>query len=252
MPEVVLQTHGAGYDCILSLTDFSVREGEHVALIGPNGAGKSTLLRVLAGLVSPTEGEIVLEGTLLSTLSRPAVARKIAWLSQTDDVTPEFIVEDYIALGRLPFRGTVQAQQDTAALQTAIQYFRVEPFLKRPIGSLSGGERQRVMLARCLAQTPQILLLDEPTNHLDLAARAELLSLLRDLPLTIVAVLHDLSFVPDFAPRTLLMRDGKIILDGASSEVLLSSELGHAFDLNVHPVQLDDGSTTFVFRPRGA
>ncbi|MFT9094699.1 MAG: ABC transporter ATP-binding protein, partial [Gluconobacter cerinus] len=69
-----------------------------------------------------------------------------------------------------------------------------------------------MMLARCLAQTPKILLLDEPTNHLDLAARAELLSLLRDLPLTIVAVLHDLSFVPDFAPRTLLMRDGKIIL----------------------------------------
>ncbi|MFT8367068.1 MAG: ABC transporter ATP-binding protein, partial [Gluconobacter cerinus] len=158
----------------------------------------------------------------------------------------------YIALGRRPLRGPPTAQQYTAALQTAIQYFRVEPFLKRPIGSLSGGERQRVMLARCLAQTPKILLLDEPTNHLDLAARAELINLLRDLPLTIVAVLHDLSFVPDFAPRILLMRDGKIILDGASSEVLLSSELGHAFGLNVRSVQLDDGSTTFVFRPRGA
>ncbi|MFT9094700.1 MAG: ABC transporter ATP-binding protein [Gluconobacter cerinus] len=128
MPEVVIQTHGAGYDRILSLTDLSVREGEHVALIGANGAGKSTLLRLLAGLIPPTEGEIFLEGTLLSTLSRPAVARKIAWLSQTDDVTPEFIVEDYIALGRLPFRGTPQAQQDTVARQTAIQYSVSNPF----------------------------------------------------------------------------------------------------------------------------
>ncbi|KXV79628.1 ABC transporter, partial [Gluconobacter japonicus] len=196
--------------------DFSVRAGEHIAIIGPNGAGKSTLLKLLAGLLKPSSGCVTLAGQPLHNLTRREIARQIAWLSQSDDVASEFLVSDYVALGRLPFQGIEDSAEGKTAIQTAIHHCRINSLMPRTMGGLSGGERQRVMLARCLAQTPRILLLDEPTNHLDLSARSELLNLLRTLPMTILAVLHDLSLVPDFADRTLLLKEGRLIMDDAS------------------------------------
>lgn len=250
MADIILRASQAGYGQALALADLSVKAGEHLAIIGPNGAGKSTLLKLLAGLLLPTKGMIFLEGYQLKTLNRKDIAQKIAWLSQNEDVAPECLVSDYITLGRLPFHGTRWAAEDQAAIRTAIDHCGVTSLLKRSIGSLSGGERQRVMLARCLAQTPRILLLDEPTNHLDLAARSELLSLLRDLPLTILAVLHDLASVPEFASRTLLLHAGKIMMDGPSSQVLLSGHFEDTFGLKAHRVTLEDGHTSFVFRAK--
>jgi len=234
---------------ILSQISLSVQKGEHLALIGPNGAGKSSLLRMLAGLDQPGSGSLSLNGINLSDLSRRDIAREIAYLSQTDEIDPAFIVEDYIALGRLPFRGDTNPYEDSLAIRNAAQHCEVVPFLQRRIEHLSGGERQRVMLARCLAQTPQVLLLDEPTNHLDLTARSRLLQLLRQLPLTIIAVLHDLSLVPEFATRALLLNEGKLVRDGSPTEVLSSQALAESFGLEAIQVCLPNGASTFVFRP---
>lgn len=249
MSDVILQAKELGYDGALALADFSVRAGEHIAVIGPNGAGKSTLLKLLASLLTPSQGHVTLGGQPLKDLSRREIARQIAWLSQSDDVASEFLVSDYIALGRLPFQGTSTHVEDDATIQSAVDHCSVSALMKRTMGSLSGGERQRVMLARCLAQTPRILLLDEPTNHLDLAARSELLTLLRTLPMTILAVLHDLSFVPDFAARTLLLSDGYLIMDGPSRQILFSKTFEETFRLKTHQITLDDGHVSLLFRP---
>ncbi|MGC5748912.1 ABC transporter ATP-binding protein [Gluconobacter sp. NFX36] len=249
MSDITLQATGLGYEEALALADFSVRAGEHIAIIGPNGAGKSTLLKLLAGLLKPSSGCVTLAGQPLHSLTRREIARQIAWLSQSDDVASEFLVSDYVALGRLPFQGIEASAEGKAAIQTAIHHCRISSLMPRTMGSLSGGERQRVMLARCLAQAPRILLLDEPTNHLDLSARSELLILLRTLPMTILAVLHDLSLVPDFADRTLLLREGRLIMDDASRKVLFSPMFELAFNQKAHQVRLDDGHVSLLFRP---
>ncbi|AFW02432.1 ABC transporter [Gluconobacter oxydans] len=249
MPDVILRAEGLGYDGALALADLSVRAGEHIAVIGPNGAGKSTLLKLLAGLLTPSHGQVTLAGKPVKSFSRREMARQVAWLSQSDDVACEFLVSDYIALGRLPFQGRATPAEDKAAIRSAVEHCGVGSLITRVMGSLSGGERQRVMLARCLAQTPRILLLDEPTNHLDLAARSELLALLRTLPITILAVLHDLSLVPDFAARTVLLSDGHLTMDGLSQQVLLSTMFEETFRLKVHQITLDDGHASLLFRP---
>lgn len=247
MPVPALQADAVTHSVLPEKISLIVARHEHIAIVGPNGAGKSTLLRLLAGLLTPETGQIWLEGRALCTLSRTDIAQHIAWLSQTDRPAPEIITRDYIALGRLPFRHTSQAKQDHAAINTAIEHCEVASLLDTPFGKLSGGEQQRVMLARCLAQTPQILLLDEPTNHLDLAARSRFLKLLAQLPCTVIAVLHDLALVPQFAQRIILLDKGQIILDGTTEDVLFSPQLQAVFQLSVEKVSLKNGQSTFVF-----
>lgn len=233
----------------LEYADLTVMAGEHVALVGPNGAGKTTLLRLLGGLLPPEAGQVLLDDKPMHGLSRAVIARTIAWLSQSDIPAADMIVGDYIALGRLPFRGTQAARCDSDVIAQAVRQASVGPFVERRFSELSGGEKQRVMLARCLAQSPRVLLLDEPTNHLDLTARVELLDLLRTLPLTVVAILHDLTLVPDFAKRTVLMSHGNVVLDGPSRHVLFSVEMSRVFGLEIEEITLRNGRSMLVSSP---
>lgn len=229
--------------------DLAIGAGAHVAVIGPNGAGKSTLLRRLAGLDRVPGDVIWLDDKDMMSMSPRAVARRVAFLSQTDEIDAHVLVRDYIALGRLPFQGVSSAAEDAATITEAVSRCRVALFLEQPIGRLSGGERQRVLVARCLAQTPGLLLLDEPTNHLDLAARAELLALLRDLPVTVVAVLHDLTLVSAFAHRVLLLDRGRLLLDDEPDAVLTAPDTAAVFKLRAMTAMLPDGTSTLIFQP---
>ncbi|GAO00410.1 ABC transporter Fe3+ transport fbpC [Komagataeibacter xylinus NBRC 13693] len=249
MPGASLRAEGLRYMPGLQCADLAIAAGEHVALIGPNGAGKTTLLRLLGGLLPPEAGRVFLDDTPMQGLSRSRIARMIAWLSQSDAPAADMAVQDYISLGRLPFRGIQSVQSDTEAIATAIKRTNVGSLLHRTFRDMSGGEKQRVMLARCLAQSPQILLLDEPTNHLDLKSRAELFALLRTLPLTIIAIIHDLNFIPDFAERTVLMTEGRVVLDASSRDVLFSAQLSNAFGLEIEEFTRRNGQSMLVCVP---
>nr|WP_249110520.1 ABC transporter ATP-binding protein [Neokomagataea anthophila] len=224
----------------------SVPAGSCAAVIGPNGAGKTTLLRLLAGLDVPQAGNIVWGGISVQKMCLKERAQRIAYLSQHEEADPSFPVEEYLQLARLPFEKNTEL--DRASLDDAVERCGVRPFLQARLGQLSGGERQRVMLARCLAQTPELLLLDEPTNHLDLAARGQLLRVVRGLPCTVVAVLHDLSLVPDFADHVLVLQHGMLALEGKADDVLLSAECRAIFHLNIQRALLPDGARILTFR----
>ncbi len=226
----------------------SVPAGACVALIGPNGAGKTTLLRFLAGLDTPQTGDIVWKGVSVRQMRLKERARRIAYLSQHEEAASDLRVKEYLQLARLPFEKN--AEVDRVALDDAVERCGVRPFLSRQLGQLSGGERQRVMLARCLAQTPELLLLDEPTNHLDLAARGQLLQVVRGLSCTVVTVLHDLSLVSDFADHVLVLLRGRLALQGPADDVLLSEECRTIFDLNIQRALLPDGTYTLTFRAK--
>ena len=214
-PRVVLR------DC-----SFSMGSGEIVSIVGPNGAGKSTLLRILAGLLRPAAGAVAIDGQDIATLSRAAVARRIAVVPQIFDTLFPFTVREVVGLGRTARLGAFgrASADDVAAVDRAIAELELGPLASRPIDRLSGGERQRAVLAMALAQETDMLLLDEPTVHLDPGHQLATLELLRELgtrrQLAVCAVLHDLNLASAFASRIVVIADGRIVRDGTSLEVI--------------------------------
>lgn len=214
-PRVVLR------DC-----SFLLSSGAIVAVVGPNGAGKSTLLRVLAGLLRPAAGAVALDGQDVATLSRSAVARRIAVVPQIFDTLFPFTVREVVSLGRTARLGAFgrASAEDVTAVDRAIGDLELEPLASRRIDRLSGGERQRAVLAMALAQETAVLLLDEPTVHLDPGHQLATLELLRELgtrrQLAVCAVLHDLNLASAFASRIVAMAEGRIVRDGTPLDVI--------------------------------
>jgi len=214
-PRVVLR------DC-----SFSMGSGEIVSIVGPNGAGKSTLLRILAGLLRPAAGAVAIDGQDIATLSRAAVARRIAVVPQIFDTLFPFTVREVVGLGRTARLGAFgrASADDVVAVDRAMAELELGPLASRPIDRLSGGERQRAVLAMALAQETDMLLLDEPTVHLDPGHQLATLELLRELgtrrQLAVCAVLHDLNLASAFASRIVVIADGRIVRDGTSLEVI--------------------------------
>lgn len=250
----------AGQSTIIEATDVSVvfngvaavdsasvavRAGCITAICGANGSGKSTLLKCLSGLEAPTGGDIRLAGQGLGGLSRRQIARQVAVLGQNPETPVGLNVEELVEQGRYPHRPwlTRLRRNDRDAIERAIAAVDLNDMRKRQLASLSGGERQRAWVAMALAQEPQILFLDEPTSFLDVRHQAELLTLLRRLNreegLTIIAVLHDLNQVIEFADDVILMKKGRVLSTGAPVEVFTPQSLGHAFgcavDVVAHP-----------------
>ena len=202
------------------------------AIVGPNGAGKSTLLRVLAGLLAPAEGSVLLDGGALHEMKPVERGRSIAWLAQLGDVTGELTARETVALGRLPHTGLFGAPTaaDENAIDRAMAATECGDWQHRRLHELSGGERQRVLLARALATEAPVLLLDEPTAHLDPPHQVALARLCRRLGRThtVVTVLHDLPLALQ-ADRVLVLDAGRAVAAGAHDEKALHAALVATF-----------------------
>ena len=231
-------TFGYGKQALLYDIHMQVRAGEMVGLLGPNGSGKTTLLRLLSGILTPQQGNILLEGRNLRQWSRRAVAQRIAVVPQELHMPFAFTVEHMVSLGRMPFvnfLGT-QNEHDAMRVEEAMQVSGIAPLSQRVFNQLSGGERQRVMIAMALAQQPALLLLDEPTSHLDIKYQIETLELVqrlnREHGVTVVAAMHDLNLAARYFPRLLLFQRG-IVADAGAAEVLEPGLLGRVYGVNV-------------------
>ncbi|KAB8194649.1 ATP-binding cassette domain-containing protein [Nonomuraea phyllanthi] len=197
--------------------------GGHTALLGPNGSGKSTFLRLLAGLLRPEGGTVLLSGHDLHRLPRRAVARRMAVVAQEVSSEVEMTVLDVVLLGRIPHHrrlAAVAGEEDLTYARRALGRCGAAELEQRRWPTLSGGERQRVNIARALAQEPTELLLDEPTNHLDIAHQLALLDLLAAIPVTVVTALHDLNLAARYCDHLLLLHRGRLVAAGPPEQVL--------------------------------
>jgi iron complex transport system ATP-binding protein len=227
-----------GYDQRIISTDLSVDipHQSFTAIIGPNGCGKSTLLRAVARVLTPVEGEVLLDDKPISSYGSKDVARQLGLLPQTS-LAPEGIrVADLVARGRAPYQSLFHqwSPEDEDAVQTALTATRTDNLSSRLVSELSGGQRQRVWVAMLLAQQTPIMLLDEPTTFLDIAHQYELMELLRtfhDEGKTVVTVLHDLNQACRYAKHLIVMRDGKIITTGSPDEVMTPDLVHEVFGL---------------------
>jgi len=216
-----------------------IEPGELLAIVGPNGAGKSTLLRALAGLLVPSSGGLELDGRPLAELPATARGRRIAYLPQERIAHWPLAVERIVALGRLPHAGALSrlGETDRAAVAAAMRAMDVEHLAQRPVLELSGGERARVLVARALAQTPELLVADEPTAGLDPAHQLTLFQAIDTLARTgcaVVVALHDLSLAARYCRRVLLLKDGAVIALGPPAEVLTPANLARAYGIRAH------------------
>ncbi|HSS74138.1 MAG TPA: ABC transporter ATP-binding protein [Gaiellaceae bacterium] len=221
---------------------FSVEHGEWVTLIGPNGAGKSTLLRALAGLVDHS-GTVELDGDPIRRLGRREIARRVAVVPQAPLLPVGMTVREYVLLGRTPYVSYAgrEGAHDHAAVEQALARLDLGELVERELGTLSGGERQRAVLARALAQEAPLLLLDEPTTALDAGRQQEALELIDtlrlDAGLTVVAAMHDLTLAGQYAPRMLLLSNGRVVAQGAPSEVLTEALVAEHYGARVRVVE---------------
>jgi len=236
MTALVARALAAGYGTrpVLRGVDLTIEPGRLIALVGPNGAGKSTLLRAFAGLIRPTAGSVTLGGVDIGSLSRRALAARIAVVPQTFDTLFPFTVREIVALGRSARLGLFArpGPADAAAVARAIAEQDLGPLVDRRLDALSGGERQRVVLAMALAQEAGVLLLDEPTAHLDPAHQVGIVrraaELARAREMIAVAVLHDLNLAA-LADRVIVMDAGAVVADGAASVALAADVVGRVF-----------------------
>lgn len=233
---------------IVQGVDLTVREGETFGLVGPNGSGKSTLLRLLAGILKPTTGKVVVEGQPLSRLPRRLAAQKIAYLEQQADTGEAITVRDAVELGRTPWLTPLQpwSDEDDSIVAGALADADLHGFEKRFWATLSGGEKQRVHLARALAQRPRILLLDEPTNHLDVRHQLSMLHLVAALRVTSIIALHDLNQALA-CDRVGVMAGGRLVALGPPQEVLSVDRIAEVFGVRASIV-VDPADGARIFR----
>ena len=241
---------------IVSRLDLAIPPGRITAIVGANGCGKSTLLRALARLISPREGQVVLDGRALHGRSTKEVARTLGLLPQ-NPVAPEGIaVADLVGRGRHPHQKLLArwSAHDYDVVARSLAATGIEDLADRSVDELSGGQRQRAWIAMALAQETDILLLDEPTTFLDVAHQIEVLDLLTDLNrdhgTTIVMVLHDMNLAARYADHLFALRAGRVVAAGAPTDVMTSDLIREVFDLDALVVT-DPVSGSPIVLPRG-
>ncbi|WP_079008979.1 ABC transporter ATP-binding protein [Streptomyces sp. XY431] len=221
------------------------KEGEIAGLVGPNGSGKSSLLRTVYRHLRPSAGRVLLAGRELSELSPAQSARHIGALPQERGGDFELTVREVVAMGRTPYKRAFAKDdaEDHRLVAEALTRVGMAHAPDRGFAQLSGGERQRVLLARALAQQPDVLVLDEPTNHLDVRHQVELLALLREQRRTTLVALHDLNAAASVCDRLHVLHRGTLVASGEPREVLTAELLAEVFGVRAavieHPLTGD-------------
>jgi iron complex transport system ATP-binding protein len=236
---------GYGSGDVIKGVSFTARRGESFCIVGPNGSGKSTLLKAIARIID-CRGSISLESgdsleyRDITSFPRKELAKKIALLGQSTQIFFPYTAYETVSLGRYPYTAGILKNlsgEDSAVIESVMRKLDIWEIKNRMIDELSGGQLQRVLLAKTLAQTPEIILLDEPTNHLDLKNQIELMRYLKlwakENNKTLIGVFHDLNLVQHFGDTAALLNNGILVEWGDAGKVLKSETLKTAYGMDI-------------------
>lgn len=224
---------------VLNEIDLAIKPGELVGLIGPNGSGKSTLIKCLSRVLVPQRGRVWLDGHTLASLDPQQIARHIAVVPQAVELPPGFTAFEIVLMGRVPHLDWWQNEnaRDKEIARAAMEATGTWSLAERLVNQLSGGERQRVVIARALAQEPEVLLLDEPTAHLDVKHQIEVMELVRRLNrergLAVLVVFHDLNLAAQYCSRLVLFKEGRVYKAGSPREVIAPDVLREVYGIEL-------------------
>jgi iron complex transport system ATP-binding protein len=230
---------------VLDSISIEIPTGTWTSIIGPNGAGKTTLLKSLLGM-NPYSGSIKF-GEIEAFQD---LKRNIAFVPQRPQVPVGMTVREYVTLGRAKRDGWGREKRAGKTLvHETLKSMQLVGLQDQPVSRISGGEVQRVLIARAIVQEPEIILMDEPTSALDLhhqIATLNQIEILKKAGVTVLSTMHDITLGAMYAERIVLMRDGKVMLDGNAASVIHSEELKSAFDHGISVHTLEDGHAVIV------
>ena len=238
--------------------NIQLEAGEVLTILGPNGAGKSTLLNCLANLLTPTRGQILLNGRSHAEMSLRGVAQILGYVPQNHTASYAYKVRDFVVMGRAPHLGMLQrpGKKDYDIADRIIRELGIEKYAERPYTEISGGERQQALIARAIAQEPQIIMFDEPTNHLDFGNQLRTINKIRDLSgkgYTVIMTTH----MPDHAimlggKTAILNRQGELLC-GRTEDIITDENLRNIYQVDVRVVEVAEaGGKVCVYAKSGA
>ncbi|SEF82326.1 Fe(3+) dicitrate ABC transporter ATP-binding protein FecE [Vibrio hangzhouensis] len=226
-----------GDNTIIENLSLTIPKGKITALIGPNGCGKSTLLKTLARINKPKSGEVLLDTTPLHEFATKSLAQRLSMLPQTHTSPEGITVRKLVEYGRAPYASHwgKLTDNDHAMVSRAMVSTGVSELQETPVDALSGGQRQRAWISMIVAQDTEVIMLDEPTTYLDLSHQIELMKMMQTMHQqgkTVIVVLHDLNQACRYCDHLVVLKDGKLVLDGDPSEVFTQALLQDVFDLD--------------------
>ena len=221
---------------VVDAVSFGFPKGKVLSLIGPNGAGKSTVMGIISRLIARDAGLVDFEGEDINKWKSKELAKRLAILTQTNNIQMKLTVRELVAFGRFPYSGGRITPEDKTIIDKAIAYMELEEFEDRFIDELSGGQRQRAYIAMVIAQDTEYVLLDEPTNNLDIYHATNMMKIVRrlceDLGKTVVLVLHEINYAAFYSDYICAFVDGKIAKFGTVKEVMTKENLSEIYGVD--------------------
>ncbi|KEQ27015.1 iron ABC transporter ATP-binding protein [Paenibacillus tyrfis] len=251
MVEVRNVTKTYGNKRVVDQVSVKVNKGSITAFIGPNGAGKSTLLSMMSRLLTRNEGEVWIEGKEIGQYKSSELAKKISILKQSNHIGIRLTVRELVSFGRFPYSQGKLTKDDWVYVDEAIRYMELEDMQHKYIDQLSGGQRQRAYIAMVIAQNTEYILLDEPLNNLDMKHSVQIMKVLRrlvdELGKTIVIVIHDINFASCHADYIVALKDGKLVREGPTAEIIEESVLKDIYDMDIHIEDINENKICVYF-----
>ena len=221
---------------------FEIPKGKVLSLIGPNGAGKSTVMGMLSRLITRDSGRVDFEGTEITRWKSRELSKRLAILTQANNVQMKLTVRELVAFGRFPYSGGRLTQEDNEIIDRAIAYMELGDFEEQFIDELSGGQRQRAYIAMVIAQDTEYILLDEPTNNLDIYHATNLMRIVRrlcdELGKTVILVLHEINYAAFYSDYICAFVNGKIAKFGTVQEVITKENLSDIYKVDFEIMQI--------------
>ena len=227
---------------VVDSVTFKIPQGKVISMIGPNGAGKSTVLNIISRLIARDSGQVEFEGQDISRWKSKELAKRLAILTQSNNIQMKLTVRELVSFGRFPYSGSRTTEEDKAMVDKAIGYMELEEFQDRFIDELSGGQRQRAYIAMAIAQDTEYVLLDEPTNNLDIYHATNLMKMVRrlcdELGKTVILVLHDINYAAFYSDYICAFVDGKVAKFGTVKEVMTKETLSEIYKVDFEIIEV--------------
>lgn len=228
---------------VVDSVSFEIPKGKVISLIGPNGAGKSTVMGMISRLIAHDSGQVNFEGTDITKWKSKELSKRLAILTQSNNIQMKLTVRELVAFGRFPYSGGRITKEDQEIIDKAISYMELEEFQDRFIDELSGGQRQRACIAMVIAQDTEYVLLDEPTNNLDIYHATNMMKIVRrlcdELGKTVVLVLHEINYAAFYSDYICAFVDGKIAKFGTVEEVMTKENLSEIYKVDFEIMEIE-------------
>ncbi|WP_342506814.1 ATP-binding cassette domain-containing protein [Sporosarcina sp. FSL K6-2383] len=233
-----------GKKMVVEKVNVNIHPGKITSFIGPNGAGKSTLLSMVSRLLDADTGEVLVDKDNVKHMKSNEFSKRVSILKQSNFMNVRLTIRELVSFGRFPHSKGRLTAEDVTVIDQAMNYMDLMDMQHDYLDELSGGQRQRAFIAMVIAQDTDYILLDEPLNNLDMKHSVQIMKILRrlvdELGKTVVIVLHDINFASVYSDRIVALKNGRVVKDGPTNDIITSDSLKEIYDMDIPIKQMNN------------